>query len=174
MDKHRCLRDTALILCVALAAVLASPSSHAGDSSIEVKAEVYAEACMMTSDSELEIDFGDLYAMNLLEAGAASAWVNAPKIELSCPAGTSGVVAKFDGTADGAALGTFKNDGTAKNVSIELQMQSGLTIAPGSTADAPVTSGKAEYALRARVYTKNGAVEAGTVSATSSFTLAFK
>lgn len=169
------LRVAALVAGGMLCVPLSSQSSYAADSVIGVRAELYTAACTVTSGADLVIDFGTLYAANLRTAGAASAWVNAPKkIELDCPAGISMVTAKFDGVADGAAMNTFKNGGTAKGVSIELQMQSGTQIAPGASQSVTTVAGKAEYALRARLYAKSGGAEAGTVSSTASFTLSYQ
>lgn len=158
-----------------LSAVMVTHSSWAADSTVGVKAEVYEEACTVTAGASLEIDFGTLSRVVLQSAGSATTWVDAPKkIELSCPAGISKVTAKFDGTADAAATNTFKNVGTAKNVSIDLQTQGGEGIAPGMSQTVTVVAGAAEYALRARIYSKNGGAEAGTVSSAASFTLSYQ
>ena len=165
-----------LLFGLASTAWLADRPSHAADSSsIGVTAVIFAEACEITAGSNLEIDFGTMSSVEFQDGGAVSTWINAPeKIKLSCPSGTRTVSARFEGTADSVATDTFKNDGTARNVSIELQLQSGTKIAPGASHNVTVTSGKAEYALRARLYSKYGGVKWGTVSSVASFILSYQ
>lgn len=164
----------AVLLCIAWGGWFASRPSHAADSSIAVKAEIYKEACQVSAGSDLQIDFGTLLVAALQAAGTSSPWVNAPKsIELACPDGIGSVATRFDGSADGVAVNTFRNDGSAKNVSIELQLQSGAMLAPGVVQNVTVVAGKAEYALRARLYAHRGGATVGTVAATASFTLSY-
>ena len=173
-SARRYARDGGLPAGIALALALASLCAHAADTSIGVSADVYTESCTVSAGSDLQIDFGNVDVVTMQESGTASDWVNAPRtIEVSCPPDMRTVWVRFDGVADPGYPDNFKNEGTAKNVTVELQMQGGIMIGPGLAHELPLVSGRAEYALRARVYSRYGAAEAGTVLVPASFTIVY-
>lgn len=152
----------------------------ADDSVITVRGEVVAEPCTVASNSaNMTIDFGRVSAKDMQTAGNATNYVypsGSSNISLSsCPAGTRTVTAKFIGTPDPNDSTLFKNTGTASNLGIWLVIGGSHTaITPGSTRTATVTNSAASFNVAAKLYTKNGGVTAGTVSATISVALSYQ
>lgn len=175
---HRLARYAALSF--ALAAYLHSSQMYAADSIITVKGSVYAEPCTVSgSSANITIDLGRVQTKALAAAGSSSpGWSAVQKIMLSnCPAGTKTVTAKFDGTGDPSQADTFKNTGTAGNVSVWLAADSGgsyVTIAPAGTRTATIANGAAEFPIKAQLYSKSGGATAGSVLATISVTLSYQ
>lgn len=164
---------------IALAAACLGPAVHAADSTITVTGTVYAEPCTVASGSaSISIDLGRVPTKNLQTAGSSTDWSAVKKIVLtSCPAGTKSAIAAFSGTADPNQTDTFKNTGTAQNVSVWLASDSGgayTTIKAGDTRTATIANSGAEFAIKARLYSKSGGVTPGSVSSTISVTLSYQ
>ncbi len=115
-----------------LAAILALASAtiQAADVTITVNGKVVAKPCTV-STTNATVDLGDLYSFSLMSAGAASAWHDVALELTNCPVGTSRVTASFSGAAD--STGYYKNQGTAQNIQLELQDDSGNTLNSGAT-----------------------------------------
>lgn len=144
----------------ALAAV--SPALWAADVTITVNGKVVAKPCTV-STTNANVELGDLYTFSLLSAGSASAW-HSVALELSnCPVGTSRVIASFSGTAD--ATGYYQNQGTAKNIQLELQDDGGNTLNTGATTTVTVeeASQSAHFPLKVRALSVNGGATQGTI-----------
>lgn len=144
----------------ALAAV--SPALWAADVTITVNGKVVAKPCTV-STTNANVELGDLYTFSLLSAGSASAW-HSVALELSnCPVGTSRVIASFSGTAD--ATGYYQNQGTAKNIQLELQDDGGNTLNTGATTTVTVkeASQSARFPLKVRALSVNGGATQGTI-----------
>lgn len=163
---------------LATAACLGAGSARAADSNITVKGEVYAEPCTVASGSaNLTMDFGRISAKGLQAAKSASGWLtNEVTIALTgCPAGTKTARARFDGPADPNNATVFKSSGSASNVGIWLAISgNGTAITPGSTRTAPIANGAGSFKVGGKLYTENGGVTAGTVSATVAVTLSYE
>ncbi|UPQ72388.1 fimbrial protein [Kluyvera ascorbata] len=144
----------------ALAAV--SSALWAADVTITVNGKVVAKPCTV-STTNANVELGDLYTFSLLSAGSASAW-HSVALELSnCPVGTSRVIASFSGTAD--ATGYYQNQGTAKNIQLELQDDGGNTLNTGATTTVTVeeASQSARFPLKVRALSVNGGATQGTI-----------
>lgn len=146
----------------ALALTAVSPVLWAADVTITVNGKVVAKPCTV-STTNASVELGDLYTFSLLSAGSASAW-HSVALELSnCPVGTSRVIASFSGTAD--ATGYYQNQGTAKNIQLELQDNGGNTLNTGTTTTVTVdeASQSARFPLQVRALSVNGGATQGTI-----------
>ena len=135
---------------------------QAADVTITVNGKVVAKPCTV-STTNANVELGDLYTFSLLSAGSASAW-HSVALELSnCPVGTSRVIASFSGTAD--ATGYYQNQGTAKNIQLELQDDGGNTLNTGATTTVTVeeASQSARFPLKVRALSVNGGATQGTI-----------
>ena len=151
-----------------LAAILALASAtiQAADVTITVNGKV-------VSTTNATVDLGDLYSFSLMSAGAASAWHDVALELTNCPVGTSRVTASFSGAAD--STGYYKNQGTAQNIQLELQDDSGNTLNTGATKTVQVddSSQSAHFPLQVRALTVNGGATQGTIQAVISITYTY-
>ena len=148
-----------------LAAILALASAtiQAADVTITVNGKVIAKPCTV-STTNATVDLGDLYSFSLMSAGAASAWHDVALELTNCPVGTS-----RDST------GYYKNQGTAQNIQLELQDDSGNTLNTGATKTVQVddSSQSAHFPLQVRALTVNGGATQGTIQAVISITYTY-
>ncbi|OUC37171.1 Protein FimG [Enterobacter sp. J49] len=157
-----------------LAGALASGIStlKAADTTLTVNGKVVARPCTV-SITNASVDLGDLYTYHLVSSGSTSPW-HSTTLELSnCPIGTSRVVATFSGTAD--STGYYKNQGTAGNIQLELQDNSGTTLNNGAQKAVQVdaSSQSARFPLQVRALSVNGGVTPGTIDAVISITYTY-
>ena len=149
------------LLTVILAA---SAVVQAADVTITVNGKVVAKPCTV-STTTATVELGDLYTFSLVNAGSSSAW-HSVALELSnCPVGTSRVTASFSGTAD--STGYYKNQGTAGNIQLELQDDSGNRLNTGATKSVVVddASQSARFTLQVRALSVNGGATQPTIKA---------
>ena len=141
-----------------LAAILALASAtiQAADVTITVNGKVVAKPCTV-STTNATVDLGDLYSFSLMSAGAASAWHDVALELTNCP------------------VGYYKNQGTAQNIQLELQDDSGNTLNTGATKTVQVddSSQSAHFPLQVRVLTVNGGATQGTIQAVISITYTY-
>ncbi|MDU7828363.1 MAG: type 1 fimbria minor subunit FimG [Escherichia coli] len=151
-----------------LAAILALASAtiQAADVTITVNGKVVAKPCTV-STTNATFDLGDLYSFSLMSAGAASAWHDVALELTNCP------TASFSGAAD--STGYYKNQGTAQNIQLELQDDSGNTLNTGATKTVQVddSSQSAHFPLQVRALTVNGGATQGTIQAVISITYTY-
>ncbi|EGT4253648.1 type 1 fimbrial protein [Citrobacter amalonaticus] len=156
-----------------LAAILAASAVvQAADVTITVNGKVVAKPCTV-STTNASVELGDLYTFSLVSAGSSSAW-HTVALELSnCPVGTSRVTASFSGTAD--STGYYKNQGTAGNIQIELQDDSGNRLNTGATKSVVVddASQSARFPLQVRALSVNGGATQGTIQAVINVTYTY-
>lgn len=138
---------------------------------ITITGNVVASPCEVSSDSitkTIALDGGKgIQAKDLAAAGAATEWV-AFSINLeNCPAGTSSATIAFSGTPDDANPDDmYANTGTAENAAVQLQGTEGQKFGNGkSFTYTPITNNAIALHLQSRIYTQNGGVTPGTVSA---------
>ncbi|MEN0616905.1 fimbrial protein [Klebsiella indica] len=157
-----------------LAAMLATtpPALHAADVTITVNGKVVAKPCTV-STTNATVDLGDLYTFSLVSAGSSSAWHSVALNLSNCPVGTSRVTASFSGTAD--ATGYYKNQGTAGNIQLELQDDSGTTLNTGATKSVQVDEAtqSASFPLQVRALTVKGGATQGTIQAVINVTYTY-
>ncbi|HCD1278379.1 TPA: type 1 fimbrial protein [Citrobacter amalonaticus] len=157
------------LLTVILAA---SAVVQAADVTITVNGKVVAKPCTV-STTTATVELGDLYTFSLVNAGSSSAW-HSVALELSnCPVGTSRVTASFSGTAD--STGYYKNQGTAGNIQLELQDDSGNRLNTGATKSVVVddASQSARFPLQVRALSVNGGAAQGTIQAVINVTYTY-
>lgn len=157
---------------LAIALALASFTLQAADVTITVNGKVVAKPCTV-STTNATVELGDLYTFSLISAGSSSSW-HSVALELSnCPVGTSRVTASFSGTAD--ATGYYKNQGSAKNIQLELQDESGNTLNSGASTSVQVdeVSQAAHFPLQVRALSVNGGATQGTIQAVINVTYTY-
>lgn len=157
------------LLVVLLAA---SSALQAADVTITVNGKVVAKPCTVSTPNAT-VELGDLYTFSLVSAGSSSAW-HTVSLELSnCPVGTSRVIASFSGTAD--STGYYKNQGTAGNIQLELQDDSGNRLNTGATKAVQVddASQSAHFPLQVRALSVNGGATQGTIQAVINVTYTY-
>lgn len=156
-----------------LAVLLAASSAlQAADVTITVNGKVVAKPCTVSTPNATAA-LGDLYTISLVSAGSYSAW-HTVSLELSnCPVGTSRVIASFWGTAD--STGYYKNQGTAGNIQLELQDDSGNRLNTGATKSVQVddASQSAHFPLQVRALSVNGSATQGTIQAVINVTYTY-
>ncbi|MEZ2583430.1 fimbrial protein [Kluyvera intermedia] len=161
---------TGWLLAIMLAVL--SPILQAADVTITVNGKVVAKPCTV-STVNAAVELGDLYTFSMITAGSSSAWHTVGLDLSNCPVGTSRVVASFSGTAD--STGYYKNQGTAKNIQLELQDDSGNTLNTGSTTTVTVdeASQAAHFPLQVRALSVNGGATQGTIQAVINVTYTY-
>lgn len=144
---------------------------NANDVVITVTGRVVALPCTVDT-TQLTLDLGQIYASTLAQPGSSGAWVNGTIRLSNCPDITSGVTASFSGQQGNSF---YKNNGTARNVDIQLQSISGVNLSNGSFLQVPVSLQKnAELPIRARVYSAHGNASDGTIQGTINVTYTYQ
>ncbi|ENG2551500.1 TPA: type 1 fimbrial protein [Citrobacter farmeri] len=156
-----------------LAATLAVPSMlQAADVTITVNGKVVAKPCTV-STTNATVELGDLYTFSLISAGSTSAWHTVALDLSNCPVGTSRVTASFSGTAD--STGYYKNQGSAGNIQLELQDDSGNRLNTGATKSVQVDEATqtTRFPLQVRAISVNGGATQGTIQAVINVTYTY-
>jgi len=150
------------LLAGLLAAVIVP--GHSADVNITVNGRVVAKPCTIATPTA-NVTLEELYTFNMISPGAASAWHDVILDLTNCPVGTSTVTATFSGTAD--STGYYQNQGTARNIQLELQDEDGTTLNNGTLKTLPVddASQATRFPLKVRALTVNGGVTQGTIQA---------
>ena len=144
--------------------IVISSAAKADDVTITVNGRVVAKPCTISTPTAT-VDLGDLYTFNLIQAGASAAWHDVVLNLTNCPVGTSKVTATFSGTVD--ATGYYANQGTARNLQLQLQDNGGATLNNGANKTVPVDAGSqaTSFPLQVRALTVNGGATQGTIQA---------
>lgn len=147
-------------------------AANAADVDITIIGRVVAKPCTV-STTTTTVTLGDLYTFDFVSAGAASAWHDVTLSLTACPVGTSKVTATFTGTAD--STGYYKNQGTAKNIQLQLQDSSGNTLNTGAKRNVPVSDAtySADFPLRVRALSVNGQATQGSINAVINVTYTY-
>ncbi|CAI9387779.1 TPA: type 1 fimbrial protein [Citrobacter amalonaticus] len=156
-----------------LAVILAAPSTlQAADVTITVNGKVVAKPCTV-STTNATVELGDLYTFSLVSAGSTSAWHTVALDLSNCPVGTSRVTASFSGTAD--STGYYKNQGSAGNIQLELQDDSGNRLNTGATKSVQVDDATqaTRFPLQVRAISVNGGATQGTIQAVINVTYTY-
>lgn len=156
-----------------LAVTLAAPSTlQAADVTITVNGKVVAKPCTV-STTNATVELGDLYTFSLVSAGSTSAWHTVALDLSNCPVGTSRVTASFSGTAD--STGYYKNQGSAGNIQLELQDDSGNRLNTGATKSVQVDDATqaTRFPLQVRAISVNGGATQGTIQAVINVTYTY-
>lgn len=169
MTRYKLLRVCTLMSAFAISLI---HYSQAADVTITVNGSVVARPCTVsTTNATVELD--ELLTTDLKAAGSASEWHSVTLNLTNCPVGTSSVTALFTGTAD--TTGYYQNQGTAKNVQLQLQDTDGNTLnnnAKKITAVTEATS-TSDLLLRVRALSVNGNATAGSIQAVINVTYTY-
>ncbi|WP_316393062.1 type 1 fimbrial minor subunit FimG, partial [Citrobacter farmeri] len=134
--------------------------------------KVVAKPCTV-STTNATVELGDLYTFSLISAGSTSAWHTVALDLSNCPVGTSRVTASFSGTAD--STGYYKNQGSAGNIQLELQDDSGNRLNTGATKSVQVDEATqtTRFSLQVRAISVNGGATQGTIQAVINVTYTY-
>ncbi|MCT6592549.1 type 1 fimbrial protein [Pantoea dispersa] len=163
----------ALIRTMAVAAMPLLFSLHASGyttktATLYVNGSVTAQPCTV-SRTQMTVSLGDIYTSTLVGAGAATPWVPFTLSLTACPDGTNGVTAVFSGATD--SNGNFSNQGTAGDMAVQLETQSGTLLTSGSSLQTAVDqSQNAAFSLQARAITSGGNPTSGTLQSAINIT----
>lgn len=156
------------IALLALLVSFAPVASVTKSALIIVNGSVKARPCTV-SQSQVTVNLGDIYTSNLSGVGAVTPWVPFTLNLTQCPAGTNGVTAVFSGATD--SKGNFSNQGTANDMAVQLQTQSGQQLTSGSSLQAGVDQTQsATFSMQARAVTLGGDPTAGTLQSAINIT----
>ncbi|PJG59481.1 fimbrial protein [Aeromonas cavernicola] len=145
---------------------------QAADIDITVNGRVVARPCTVDTPNAT-IDLGDLYTFDFRTAGSTSTWHSVALNLSNCPIGTSRVVATFSGATDNT--GYYRNDGTARNIQLELQDDNGTRLNNGARKSVQVndSSLSTRFPLRVRAVSVNGRPSDGTIQAVINITYTY-
>jgi P pilus assembly protein, pilin FimA len=160
---------------MALGCLLMTIMSHA-ETQINVAGKVIAAPCVVAGDTvSKQVDLPATQAHALTEAGSGGDWIDF-YLELdNCPVYLQGVTVNFSGTPDENDGSTYKNNGTAGNVSLQLASDK-VNYGNGSalTVDIDSQSHKAMIQLAARIYSPVGHAVKGTVNSVVSVNFTYQ
>ncbi|ENE1421909.1 type 1 fimbrial protein [Salmonella enterica] len=162
-------------LFLIMAGIISSAGIKASIVTLNITGNVVASPCQISSDSVAKsVDLGqDIQASALQTAGSASGWVKFDINLENCPAGTTLATMTMHGTPDSSGPDDlYRNTGTAGNVAVQLQMQSGEGMGDSRMYTGTIASNTYTYRMQARAYTASGSVTPGTISSvvTATFT----
>ncbi|YCI83128.1 type 1 fimbrial protein [Enterobacteriaceae bacterium] len=159
------------ILCLTFNAIALPLPAMAESTAINIAGNIIASPCEVSSDSvtkAIALDGGKgIQATGLAAAGSTTEWVKFDINLKNCPAGTTAATITFTGTPDeNNPEDMYANAGTAKNAAVELQGTGGHKFGNGkSFTYSPIDNNAVSFHLQSRVYTQNGGVTPGTISA---------
>ncbi|MFG1174665.1 fimbrial protein [Erwiniaceae bacterium CAU 1747] len=142
------------------------------DVTITINGKVVAKPCTV-STKQVTVNLGNLYTFNLISSGSSSEWKDITLSLTNCPLGTSSVKATFTGTSD--STGYYKNQGTAKNIQLQLREKDGGVLNAGSNRTLKVSeaTNNVSFPLQVRALSVNGGVTQGTISGTINVTYTY-
>jgi len=168
------------ILNIIIPAILVSATEvNAADPvTLNITGNIVASPCQISSDSVTKsIDLGqNIAAATLQSAGSSTSWVNFDINVSNCPSGTTNVTMTMHGTADTSKpQDTYISTGTAKNVAVELNSQTGnIQLGNGKTITGTISNNAYDFKLMARMYSSAGNATPGTVNATVTATFVYQ
>lgn len=146
-----------------------SSAGFAADVTLNITGTIKAAACQVSSSSQTQnINLGSqIKVSELSSAGSTTAFVPFSINLVNCPQGTTGVNALFSGTSDpDSVIDSYKNTGTATNVSVQLQTEDGIPLGAGARIFRRIENNALTLNLKSRVYSHNGGGTVGTIKAT--------
>ena len=143
---------------------------------ISITGNITASSCKVDSDSlNVPVLLGShISRSDLSKANSTTPWVEFHLKVINCPAVTTKATVTFSGKADTANPDSmYANDGTAKNVAIELQGMQGEALGNGKSLTGTVATDRTyTFDLQARTFSATGNASAGDISSavTATFT----
>ena len=144
---------------------------------MNITGNIVASPCQVSSDSiSKSVDLGqDIQSSALQTAGTGSDWVMFHIDVVSCPVGTTKATMTLHGTPDNARPDDlYANSGSAENVAVQLQMQSGEAMGNDKSYVGNISSSGYVYNMQARAYTANGSATPGTISSVVTATFEYQ
>ncbi|AWS49699.1 MULTISPECIES: fimbrial protein [Providencia] len=137
---------------------------------------IRAATCNITGGNNIDIDLKSISADVFRNASSGSNW-NTFNISLNnCSSFINQVKLTFTGTADTADVASlYKNQGTAKNLAVQLQNGNGTTALGNQKILQVPTNGQANIniPLRTRAFSSLGNATPGTISANITATITY-
>ncbi|WP_272517698.1 MULTISPECIES: fimbrial protein [unclassified Providencia] len=137
---------------------------------------IRAATCNITGGNNIDIDLKNISADVFRNASSGSNW-NTFNISLNnCSSFINQVKLTFTGTADTADVASlYKNQGTAKNLAVQLQNGNGTTALGNQKVLQVPTNGQANIniPLRTRAFSSLGNATPGTISANITATITY-
>ncbi|MEY1197450.1 fimbrial protein [Providencia rettgeri] len=137
---------------------------------------IRAATCNITGGNNIDIDLKNISADVFRNASSGSSW-NTFNISLNnCSSFINQVKLTFTGTADTADTASlYKNQGTAKNLAVQLQNGNGTTALGNQKVLQVPTNGQANIniPLRTRAFSSLGNATPGTISANITATITY-
>lgn len=151
-----------------LTALMLSGISHfvLADTQLNIRGVVQASPCAVTggSDSEIDVELGNIQAVTLAAPSSFSAWVPFDLKLEDCPISTTLVTATFNGAPAREDATLYANSGDATNVQIELASLTDSTrLGNGQQLTQAVANTTSTYKLKARAYSSAGGATSGTI-----------
>ncbi|MRS90361.1 fimbrial protein [Enterobacteriaceae bacterium RIT714] len=143
---------------------------------LNITGKITSSSCKVDSDSlNVPVQLGkDISRSDLSKANSSTPWVDFNLKVINCPAATTKATVTFSGKADtDNPESMYANDGTAKNVAIELQGLQGEKLGNGKSLTGTIATDRTyTFNLHARAYSEEGNATAGDISSavTATFT----
>lgn len=150
------------LLVVSVGYLATITATHA--TSIIMSGKVLPSPCVVNSDSVSKlIEFQKVEARSMSDAGSTGDWVDFDLNLEDCPVYLTSATAVFSGEPDTDDKNTYKNTGTATNISLQLASRTNF-YGNGTTLKTTINSTKhtALFPLSARMYSAKGNVGKGT------------
>lgn len=145
-------------------------------SEISLTGKVIANPCIVdtnTRSKQVELPKGQI--RRLATAGTGGEWVDFQLQLNECPAYLTQATVNFSGTPDNNDSKAFKNNGTSKNIALQLKAQDTL-YGNGMSLRSPIDAKthKAYFPLSARMYTPTGGASSGTFNSVVNLTFTYQ
>lgn len=155
-----------------------APLAHADDIQIAMTGNIYANTCVVDSDSRnLTVDLGQAAANTFKDVGDTGAWKTFSLKVTHCPATVMLATAFFYGQPDSIHPTHFANSGSAHGLALELaDPQDNILIAPQASFNEAINpvDHTATFPLAARYYATSLPVTAGTFSSVVQVTFTYQ
>lgn len=160
-----------------LSSLIFSGNSFAASTvTLNFTGNIRAATCNITGGNNIDIDLKNISADVFRNASSGSNW-NIFNISLNnCSSFINQVKLTFTGTADTADVASlYKNQGTAKNLAVQLQNGNGTTALGNQKVLQVPTNGQANIniPLRTRAFSSLGNATPGTISANITATITY-
>ncbi|ENU1226944.1 MULTISPECIES: fimbrial protein [Providencia] len=152
---------------------LSTTLSYAADVTINIYGQVKTVPCTVVTANK-NVDLNDLSTFDFINAGSTSKWHPIELELINCPTGSSNVTARFTGVSD--ITGYYRNQGTAQNIQLQLQDDSGRDLNNGTQAVMQINSStaSANFPLKVRAISVNGGTTQGSIQAAIDVTYTYQ
>lgn len=164
-----------LLLCLAAATL---SSLAVADTQLNIRGTIKASPCdINVPTGGVDVDLGqDIMAATLLDAGSSTPWVPVSIEVNNCPVTTKATTMTLNGMADSTENTMYANNGTAKEVQIQLQSSSGTALGNASTMvqNIDTASRGTVFNMQARAYSSKGNATPGSIEGVVQLTFIYQ